>query len=193
MRLCCESSHSSHSWACVLSAIHLRLQSSAVRSRLPQGVTISGTDRAVRCPVQHRLSVLCMATITTTPMSRWLWAGRNKLDYGVGGRGRTHRIRSGVWARFRPILTSGWAASSVNESLLITGGTGTGYLLMNFAVEDVGGPQPIAQVLVNGQCLAPNPMISYSCQMRNEVGNEPGLFHSRSASRFHLTCPFRRI
>jgi hypothetical protein len=112
-------------------------------------------------------------------------AATNWTTVSAGGGGLTG-YAPGYGPGSGQYLTSGWAASSVNETLLITGGTGTGYLLMNFAVEDVGGPQPIAQVLVNGQCLAPNPMISYSCQMRNEVGNEPGLFSFTFGQPFSL-------
>ena len=35
-------------------------------------------------------------------------------------------------------LTSGWGTSSVDESLLITGGTGAGYLVMNFSKSKTG-------------------------------------------------------
>ena len=83
-------------------------------------------------------------------------------------------------------VTSGWGASSVHENLLITGGTGAGYLIMTFSVENVGGPEPIAYVLVNGQCLAPNPTVSYTCQMRNEVANESGLFSFTFGQPFSL-------
>lgn len=70
-------------------------------------------------------------------------------------------------------LTSGGGTSAVAERLLVTGGTGPGYLILNFSLLSAPGfPTPSEYVTVNGQCI--DPQSTDGCQLKDRSGNISG-------------------